>query len=295
MSSKPEIVQPPSPAVDPEVEDDYKLHRRFDRIGRLVGDAGMERLLASHVVVIGLGGVGSYAAEALVRSGVGAVTLVDFDLVCVTNSNRQLQALQGMAGKPKADVLADRLRLINPQARVKPLKVFYRPATAELILGAKPDFVVDAIDNISTKCHLVATCRERQLPVVCSTGASARLDPTQVRVADLAETRVDPLAQEVRKILRQKYGFPSRGAFGIPAVFSPEPPQAPRELTYDGGRGFRCVCPGGTNEFHSCEDRPVIWGTAGFVTGAFGFACASVVVRALADGAAPSPHADGGA
>ncbi|HXE72901.1 MAG TPA: tRNA threonylcarbamoyladenosine dehydratase, partial [Candidatus Nitrosotenuis sp.] len=260
----------------------YRLHRRFDRIGRLVGDEGMARLLRSHVMVVGLGGVGSFAAEALARSGVGRLTLVDFDLVCITNTNRQLQALKGTVGKSKALVLAERLRLVNPQARVEAERSFYNGQSSQRLLAEAPDFVVDAIDNITAKCHLLATCKERGIPVVSSTGASGRLDPTAVRIADLARTRVDPLAAAVRRILREKYAFPSKGRFGIPAVFSEEPPAAPRELSYDGGMGFRCVCPGGKNDLHSCEERAVIYGTAGFVTGAFGLACASVVVRSLA-------------
>jgi len=263
------------------IEDRYRLHRRFDRIGRLVGDSAMERLLGSHVMVIGLGGVGSFAAEALVRSGIGSLTLVDFDLVCVTNANRQLQAMRGTVGKPKATVLAERLRLINPQAKVKSVPLFYEARIADQLLGRDVDFVVDAIDNITAKCHLLASCRERGLPVVCSTGASGRMDPTRVELTDLSQTRVDPLASSVRKILRKQYGFPSKGSWGIPAVFSSEPLSEPLELSYDGGEGFHCVCPNGENEHHSCDDRSRIWGTAGFVTGAFGLAAASVVVREL--------------
>lgn len=265
-----------------EGETTYRLHRRFDRIGRLVGDAGMARLLDAHVMVVGLGGVGSFAVEALARSGVGRLTLVDFDRVCVTNSNRQLQAMQGTIAKPKAAVLADRVRLINPQAHAEPVPVFYSPKTSEALLGRAPDYVVDAIDNVTAKCHLLAACKARGIPVVSSTGASGRMDPTRLRVVDLAETKVDPLADAVRRALRQKYGFPPHPApFGIPAVYSEEPPAQPEELHYDGGEGFRCVCPGGKNDFHSCEERRVIYGTAGFVTGAFGLACASVAVRAL--------------
>lgn len=269
--------------TEDEGETAYRLHRRFDRIGRLVGDVAMERLLAAHVTVVGLGGVGSFAVEALARSGIGRLTLVDFDRVCVTNSNRQLQAMQGAIAKPKAQVLAERARLINPQAIVEPVVQFYSERTSDAILGARPDFVVDAIDNVTAKCHLLASCKRRGVRVVSSTGASGRFDPTAVRVVDLAETRVDPLADAVRRALRQKYDFPAKGPFGIPAVYSAEPPAEPRELHYDGGEGFRCVCPGGKNEFHSCEERRVIYGTAGFVTGAFGLACASVVVRAIAE------------
>jgi tRNA A37 threonylcarbamoyladenosine dehydratase len=269
--------------TEDEGETPYRLHRRFDRIGRLVGDAGMERLLGAHVLVVGLGGVGSFAVEALARSGIGRLTLVDFDRVCVTNSNRQLQAMQGNIAKPKATTLAERVKLINPQSRPEPLMAFYSANTSEQILGLRPDFVVDAIDNVTAKCHLIASCKERGLRVVTSTGASGRMDPTKIQVVDLAETCVDPLADAVRRALRQKYGFPAAGKpFGVPAVFTTEPPAEPAELHYDEGEGFRCVCPGCKNDLHSCEDRRVIYGTAAFVTGAFGLACASVAVRSLA-------------
>ena len=268
-------------SVSADGETRYRLHRRFDRIGRLVGDAGMSRLFAARVAVIGLGGVGSFAVEALARSGVGRLRLVDFDRVCVTNSNRQLQALSGTIARPKAEALAERVRLINPQVRVDAVAQFYSARTADAVLAGGWDYVVDAIDNVTAKCHLLATCRARGLPVVSSLGASGRSDPTQVRVCDLAETRVDPLADAVRRALRQKYSFPREGAFGVKAVFSAERPAAPAPLHYDGGEGFRCVCPGGTNDLHSCEERRVIYGTAAFVTGAFGLACASVVVRSL--------------
>ncbi|MDB4965103.1 MAG: tRNA threonylcarbamoyladenosine dehydratase [Myxococcales bacterium] len=264
-------------------ETSYRLHRRFDRIGRLVGDRGMEKLLGAHVMVVGLGGVGSFAVEALVRSGVGNLSLVDFDRVCVTNTNRQLQAVSTSVAKPKAALLAERVRAINPQASAQPIPLFYSAKSCDEILAAKPDWVVDAIDNVTAKCHLLATCKERGIPVVSSTGASGRMDPTAVRVVDLAETVMDPLADAVRRTLRQKYDFPPKGPFGIQAVYSTEAPLVPHELHYDGGEGFHCVCPGGNNELHGCEERRVIYGTAGFVTGAFGLACASVVVRALAD------------
>jgi tRNA A37 threonylcarbamoyladenosine dehydratase len=277
--------QPHDPDRD-EKETAYRLHRRFDRIGRLVGDAGMERLLSAHVMVVGLGGVGSFAVEALARSGIGTLTLVDFDRVCVTNTNRQLQAVHGAIARPKATLLAERVKLINPQASARAIPLFYSGKTSDEILGARPDFVVDAIDNVTAKCHLIATCKARGIPLVTSTGASGRMDPTQLRVVDLAETCVDPLADAVRRALRQKYDFPARGPFGVPAVYSTEAPAQPEELHYDGGDGFRCVCPGGTNDFHSCEERRVIYGTAGFVTGAFGLACSSVVVRAIAAGGA---------
>lgn len=259
----------------------FRLHRRFDRIGRLFGDSAMARLQHTHVVVIGLGGVGSLAAESLVRSGVGRITLVDFDLVCVTNVNRQLQAMRGNVGKPKASVLAERLRKVNPAAEIKAVPLFYEARLADRMLNGA-DWVVDAIDNLTAKAHLVAECRKRDIPIVVSTGASGRMDPTRIRITDLNRTTVDPLAASLRKILRQKHDFPrGKAKWQIPAVFSDEALADPVALAYDGDDGFGCVCPNGENDVHTCEDRNVIWGTAGFVTGAFGLACASVVVRGI--------------
>lgn len=273
-------------SIEEDLPADWRLHRRFDRMGRLVGDLGMYRLQRAHVLVIGLGGVGSFAAESLARSGVGRMTLVDFDKVCVTNSNRQLQALRGTVGQLKATVLAERLRLVNPAATFRAVPLFYEARLSDALLGGgelgPPDYVVDAIDNVTAKCHLLASCHARGLPVVSATGASGRWDPTAIRVADLADTFNDPLAAAVRRILRQKHGFPSTGSFDITAVFSSEKPSVPEPLSYDGEEGFQCVCPNGDNDVHTCEDRNLIWGTASFVTGAVGLTAASVVVRAIA-------------
>jgi tRNA A37 threonylcarbamoyladenosine dehydratase len=264
--------------VQPE-ETKYVLHRRFDRMGRLVGDEAMEKLFGTHVMVIGIGGVGSWAAESLARSGVGKITLVDFDEVCITNANRQLHAIQGMVGKKKAEVMGERLRKINPQMIVDVIPAFYNAESSEQILGRKADFIVDAIDNLTAKAHLLSTCRERGLKVVTSAGAAARLDPSQIKMADLADTHSDPMAHQLRKILRQKYDWPAKGEFGIQCVFSDEEPIQPVELHYDHGEGFKCVCPQNQNNLHSCEHRNVIWGTASFVTGAFGLHMASWIVR----------------
>jgi tRNA A37 threonylcarbamoyladenosine dehydratase len=263
--------------------ENYRLHRRFDRMGRLVGDRQMKRLMESHVMVVGLGGVGSWAAESVMRSGIGQITLVDFDEICVTNFNRQLQALQGLVGSQKADVMAERMRQINPQARVRPIPKFYNADHCAEIFEVRPDYVIDAIDNVTAKCHLLAHCREQGIPVVTATGSGGKLDPAQIRVADLALTTVDPLAREIRRILREKHGFPSKegAAFGIPAVFSTEPAAKPEELQYDGGMGFRCVCPQGDNPYFQCDNRNLILGNASFVTGTFGLYCASIAVRGL--------------
>ena len=263
------------------VDSAYETHRRFDRMARLIGEPALHKLFCSRVVVIGLGGVGSFAAESLVRSGVGQVVLVDFDKVCVTNANRQLQALQGNLGKPKADTLAERLAQINPRACVEAIPLFYAAETSAQLLEPRPDYVVDAIDNMTAKCHLLATCRQQSIPVVSALGAAGRLDPSKIALADLARTKLDPMGRAIRKILRQNHDFPGSGEFGIPAVYSTELAREPEPVTYDGGLGFRCVCPGGTNDFHSCDKRRVIYGTASYVTGTFGLFCASVVVQGL--------------
>ena len=260
-------------------EDNYVLHRRFDRMGRLVGDDVMTRLFNTHVMVIGVGGVGSWAAESLARSGVGRLTLVDFDEICITNANRQLHTLQGLVGQKKAQVMAERLKKINPQSKIEGLPLFYNQENNAEIFSRKPDYIIDAIDNLTAKCHLINFCRENKIKIITSTGSGARLDPSRARIVDLAETTVDPMAHQVRKILRQKYNFPEEKFFGIPCVFSDEVPMPSVELKYDKGEGFKCVCPQGQNNLHSCEHRPVIWGNASFVTGTFGLNMASWVIR----------------
>jgi tRNA A37 threonylcarbamoyladenosine dehydratase len=268
-----------------EPGDAYKLHRRWDRLARLVSDDGMQRLQNSFVAVIGLGGVGSFAAESIVRSGVGRVRVVDFDESCVTNSNRQLHALKGNIGRPKSALLGERFQLINPQAVIEPVKAFYNEETADALLDGSPDYVVDAIDNVTAKCHLIATCKARGIPLVTCLGAAGRWDPTQIRVADLNRTRNCRLGVAVRDILRQKHGFPKSGLWGVTAVFSEEFVQAPHPLAYDGDDGFKCVCPQGQNGLFECDRRNRIDGSASFVTGAFGLFAASVIVKALAQGA----------
>lgn len=264
-------------------ETKYVLHRRFDRMGRLVGDEMMQKLFNTHVMVIGLGGVGSWAAESLARSGVGRITIIDHDEICITNANRQLHALQGFVGHKKAVVMAERLKKINPQAKVEALPVFYNKDTSEEILSLKPDYILDAIDNLTAKTYLLNECRQRGLKVITSGGASGKMDPTRVRIVDLAQTHIDPLSHSVRKILRQEYAFPrgKKDLFDIPCVFSDEEPTQPIELKYDNGQGFKCVCPQGEVDPHGCLHRSVIYGTASFVTGAFGLVMASWVVRQI--------------
>lgn len=269
----------------PQVSARYRTHRRFDRAARLFTEPGLHRLMEARVLVVGVGGVGSFAAESLSRSAVGELVLIDFDDVCVTNANRQLHALRGNIGKSKVEVMAERLRLVNPAARVTAVPRFYEASASEDLLDGRVDFVVDAIDNLTAKAHLVATCLRRGIPLVSSMGAAARMDPTLIRVADLADTQRDPFAKALRKILRKEHGLemlPGQPV-GVPAVFSTEPPREPAPVSYDEGQGFVCVCPNKNNGMHTCDKRARIDGSASFVTGAFGLAAASVVVRTLTD------------
>jgi len=242
---------------------------RFGGIQRLYGRTGLKRLRAAHVVVIGVGGVGSWAVEALARSGIGRLTLIDADEVCVSNVNRQLPALDGEIGIAKVESLARRMRAINPEIAIEVKQDFFTPETADKMLSEKFDFVVDAIDTLANKALLISECRKRGMRVIASGGAGGRKDGTLVRVADLAQASHDPLLQKVRKKLRAEFGFPSdaRLPFGIPAVYSPELPTAPESCE----AGLRMDCNSG-------------YGAVTFVTGTFGFAAAGWVVNSIAAG-----------
>ena len=190
---------------------------RFSRLELLVGRDGLTRLEHASVAVFGLGGVGSFAAEALVRGGIGRLTLVDFDIIDITNLNRQLHALDGTVGRPKAQVMAERCRAINPAVQVEALQAFYAAENSAELLDRGYDYVLDCIDHISAKLHLIEACLERGLPVISSMGAANKLDSTQVRVADLAHTRTCRLARIIRRELRR------RGIHGgLKVVFSTE-------------------------------------------------------------------------
>lgn len=259
---------------------EHKTPRRFDRTARLFGDAALARLARSTVTVFGVGGVGSYAAEGLARSGVGRIILVDFDRICVTNVNRQVHAMKGTLGKPKVQVMAERLAAINPDADIEPRLEFYSDRSSQRLLCPEPDVVIDAVDNIKAKLHLIATCVRERIRLVSSMGAAARTDPTRVRTADLTETRLDPFAREIRKLLRKNHGLDMARPVGVTAVYSEEPPIAPVALAYDVD-GFRCVCPGGDNGMNDCEHRNRIDGSSAFVPAVFGMTAAAAAVTML--------------
>jgi tRNA A37 threonylcarbamoyladenosine dehydratase len=184
------------------------LEQRFGGILRLHGRDGFTRLQKAHVAVIGIGGVGSWAAEALARSGVGSLTLIDLDDICVTNVNRQIHAVTSAIGALKVEAMAQRIRDINPECRVTSVPEFFTASNAGEMLGRGFDCVLDAIDNVVNKCALLAGCRSRGISVVTTGGAGGRTDPTQLRVADLTRVTHDPLIRQVRKALRREHGFP---------------------------------------------------------------------------------------
>ncbi|MBQ7529737.1 tRNA threonylcarbamoyladenosine dehydratase [bacterium] len=251
----------------------------FERLIRLVGNEGFAKLQKTHVAVVGIGGVGSWASESLARSGIGRLTLFDFDVVNPTNLNRQLTCLCDTVGRPKAQVMAERLRKINPAAQIEAINEVFCPENAELLWQVSPDIILDCIDNITYKCYLLAQALERSIPIVTSTGAGGRFDPTQIRVSDLNNTRVDPVALQVRKKLRRDYGFTADRSFHIPAVYSEELPQKPY-LTEDESADTYST----SQTFITGKGRHAPpCGTSSFVTGAFGLVAASQVVKAILD------------
>ena len=249
------------------------LHR-FSRTELIIGPHGLKKLKDSTVAVFGLGGVGSYAAEALCRAGIGRLVIVDFDDICLTNVNRQLHALDGTVGKAKALVMAERLRLINPDAEIVPYKDFYAADNSDFFLSQQYDYVVDAIDHITSKLHLIRTCTDKGIPIISSMGAAAKLDPTQIRVADISETHKCRLARTMRKLLK-KQGI----AKGVKVVFSTEEYREPE--VKDGGCKGNCICPNKDEQRFSCEHRRIILGSISFIPSIFGLTMSGVVVNDL--------------
>jgi tRNA A37 threonylcarbamoyladenosine dehydratase len=249
------------------------LHR-FSRTEILIGPQGLRRLAAARVAVFGLGGVGSHVAEALCRAGVGRLTLVDFDTVCVSNINRQLLALDDTVGRPKALVMAERLGRINPVAEIIPVQEAYGPDTSQGLLAGSFDYVVDAIDTMTAKVHLIAACRQRQIPVISSMGAAFKRDPSRIRIGDISETRCCPMARAMRKLLRRE-GITS----GVTVVYSTEEFREPAERRPSCRRG--CNCPDSGDPSFPCPHRRVVLGSISFMPPLFGYSMAGVVVNDL--------------
>jgi tRNA A37 threonylcarbamoyladenosine dehydratase len=250
-----------------------ELHR-FSRTELLIGSENLEKLKKSTVAVFGLGGVGGYAAEALCRSGVGRIIIIDFDDVCLTNINRQIHAMDGTVGKSKALLMAERLRLINPVADIVPFKDFYSADNSDFLLSREYDYVLDAIDHITSKLHLIKSCRELGIPIISSMGAAAKVDPTKIQVADIADTNKCRMAKVVRKLLK-KQGVEQ----GVKVVFSTEEYREP--MLHENHCRENCICPNKEEQLFSCRQRRVILGSSSFIPGIFGLTMAGVVINDL--------------
>ncbi len=256
------------------VTEDYPadLARRFGGIQRLYGADALKRFQAAHVCVIGIGGVGSWAAEALARSAIGRITLIDLDMVAESNVNRQIHALGDTFGKAKTRAMAERILAINPTCRVEEVEYFVSPDNLDEMLGRGFDYVIDAIDQARTKAAMIAWCATHNTPIITAGGAGGQIDPTRIEVADLARTIQDPLLSKVRALLRKEYGFTrdQKKKFGVPAVFSSEPLRYPESGT-------------------ACNEAPALaglncagYGSSVCVTAPFGLFAASEVLRHIA-------------
>ena len=239
---------------------------RFQRTKILLGDDGFQTLQRSHVAVFGLGGVGSYAVEALARAGVGELTLVDFDKVNPTNINRQNIALESTIGMPKSQAMAERVKLINPNCRLNVIDRFFEASNSDEIISAKFDAVIDAIDTFNSKIKLLVECRHKKIPVFSAMGATGKTDPTKIVTGDISKTTVCPLAKKVRKTLKQM-----KINKGIPVVYSLEDPVPALSHT---------LFSKAENEFNPGLER-MIMGSISYIPGIFGLTIAGMVVKKL--------------
>lgn len=226
----------------------------------LIGETALKRLAAAHVCVVGLGGVGSYAAEFIARAGIGKMTIIDGDVVDPTNRNRQLPALATNHGVSKASLMAERLKDINPELDLQVIGSFIGPEQVFASLAATPSYLIDAIDSITPKITFIKTALERKIPLVSSMGAGAKLDPTRLQVVDISETYNCPFAQQIRKQLKSRFGIRQ----GLKVVFSPEEP-IKESLMLTDGKNF----------------KKSAYGTISYLPAVFGAVCASVAIREI--------------
>ena len=251
---------------------------RFGGIDRLYGRGALARFRDGRIAVVGLGGVGSWAAEALARTGVGHLTLIDADDLCVSNTNRQLPAVDGYYGRGKADAMAERCRAINPAIDAEPVASFLTPSNLSQLLDRDFDLVLDACDSFRTKVESIAWCRRRKQPIVTVGSAGGRTDPTQVRVRDLSRTEHDAMLSLIRKKLRAEFNFPRNADryFGVSAVYSLE------NVRYPQADGSVCgVRPKVAGEAALKLDCGAGLGAATHVTGAFAFAAVGRMLEIL--------------
>ena len=245
---------------------------QFSRTQLLLGQEGMEKLYRARVAVFGIGGVGGYTVEALARSGVGTLDLIDDDKICLTNLNRQIFATRKTVGQYKVDVAQQRILEINPKAVVHTYKTFYAPQTAELFDFSQFDYVVDAIDTVTGKLELVVQAEKAGVPIISSMGAGNKMDPTAFEVADIYETSVCPLARVMRRELKR------RGIKKLKVVYSKEPPMAPID-DMSISCSTHCICPPGTAR--KCAQRRQVPGSNAFVPSVVGLIIAGEVVKDL--------------
>ena len=245
---------------------------QFSRTELLFGKEAMDKLAGSKVAVFGIGGVGGYVCEALVRSGVGAFDLIDDDKVCMTNLNRQIIATRSTVGKYKTDVMRDRMLDINPKVDVEVHKCFFLPENADDFPWDSYDYVVDAVDTVTAKIALVMKCNEKNIPIISSMGAGNKLDASKFQVADIYKTKVCPLAKVMRRELKK------RGVKKLKVVYSEEQPTRPIEDMSISCR-THCICPPGAK--HKCTERRDIPGSVAFVPSVVGLIIAGEVVKDL--------------
>ena len=245
---------------------------RFSRTELLLGNEAMKKLENSRVAVFGVGGVGGYTVEALARSGVGTIDIIDDDKVCLTNINRQIIALTSTIGKYKVDVAEERIKDINPKIIVNKYKMFFTPETSGEFDFSQYDYVVDAIDTVTGKIELVMKANETKTPIICSMGAGNKLDPTAFEIADIYKTSVCPLARVMRTELRK------RGVKKLKVVYSKEKPITPIEDMSISCRAH-CVCPPGAAR--KCTERRQIPGSTAFVPSVVGLIIAGEVIKDL--------------
>lgn len=245
---------------------------QFSRTELLFGKEAMDKLAQSRVAVFGIGGVGGYTVEALVRSGIGAVDLIDDDRICLTNINRQIYATRKTVGQYKVDVAENRVLEINPDVTVTKYKTFYTPETAEQFDFSRYDYIVDAIDTVTGKIALVENAEKEGVPIISSMGAGNKLDPTAFEVADIYKTSVCPLAKVMR------YELKKRGIKKLKVVYSKEPPITPIEDTQNSCK-YNCICPPDTKR--KCTVRRQVPGSNAFVPSTVGLIIAGEVIKDL--------------
>lgn len=245
---------------------------QFSRTELLYGKDAMEKLFNSRVAVFGIGGVGGYTVEALVRSGVGAIDIIDDDKVCLTNINRQIYATRKTIGKYKVDVAEERILDINPKALVKKYRTFFMPDTADQFDFSQYDYVVDAIDTVTGKIQLVLKAQESGTPIISSMGAGNKINPSLFEVTDIYKTSVCPLARVMRTELRK------RGVKKLKVVYSKEKPLTPIDDTENSCK-FNCICPPGTAR--KCTERRQVPGSNAFVPSVVGLIIAGEIINDL--------------